>query len=117
MKRILFFIVIMAALVSCENFYMVEGTYQVSVKNDTAYTIDASLGDCEFIGIAPGATSAVETGSMEYTDIGAKTYNFFIAESGLPLSSRGKVYIIDGRSYSLRVYYDFYSQEYRYAIE
>ena len=117
MKRMLFFVAIMAMLVSCENFYMVEGTYQVSIKNDTAYTIDAKLSDCKFMGIAPGDTSSVETGSMEYSDVGTKSYNFYIAESGLPLSSRGRISVTDGCVYSIRVYYDFYSQEYRYAIE
>lgn len=117
MKRILFFIAVMALVVSCETFYPFDGTFQVSIKNETAYPIDAQLNDCGFYNVAPGTTSAAAIGTMEYYDIDTRAYIFYVSESGLPLTGRGKIYVYDKGVYVVRVYYDFYLQEYRYALE
>jgi len=117
MKRIIIILSMALLLVGCEYDRIVYGECQVKISNETAYSLDVRVEDTEYLAIDPGT-------STEYQAVAYEGYGYYqyqapllLAETGKPLHNRGGISVLDGESYTVRIYYDFYSGEYRYLAE
>jgi len=117
MKRIIIILSMALLLVCCEYDRIVYGECQVKISNETAYSLDVRVDDTEYLAVAPGTSTEYQ--AVTYGHYGQTFYQapILLAETGKPLHNRGGISVLGGESYTVRIYYDFYSGEYRYLSE